>query len=193
MPLKHERISSFETPITKAAFQLKQITRELGKRPLSAYDRGYGNAKFVQATEKIDVDLLLRLASNRCVWGTPGTYKGRGAPCKHGHKFKLNDPETWPVATENLEVEDPKVGRVKVMRWSGFHFLQSPNRAMEIIRVEVIKPVGRNRKFQPFASCLVGSDNACIRGSLAQILTPFCPRALVSICEAEVVLDTTST
>ncbi|WP_373529386.1 NF041680 family putative transposase [Nostoc sp.] len=149
LPLKHERITSFETPTSKAAFQLKLVTRELGKRPLAAYDRGYGNAKFVQATEKIDADLLLRLASNRCVWGTPGTYKGRGAPCKHGHKFKLNDPETWPVATETLEVEDPKVGRVKVMRWSGFHFLQSPNRAMEIIRVEVIKPVGRNRKFQP--------------------------------------------
>ncbi len=92
---------------------------------------------------------MLRLASNRCVWGTPGAYKGRGAPCKHGHKFKLNDPETWPEVTETLEVEDPQVGRVKVMRWSRFHFLQSPNRAMEIIRVEVIQPVGRNRKFQP--------------------------------------------
>jgi hypothetical protein len=42
--LKHERITSFETPTTKAAFQLKQITRELEKRPLAAYDRGYGNA-----------------------------------------------------------------------------------------------------------------------------------------------------
>ncbi|MBD2778668.1 hypothetical protein [Iningainema tapete] len=53
------------------------------------------------------------------------------------------------LATETLEVEDPKVGRVKVMLGCGFHFLQSPNRAMEIIRVEVIQPVGRNRKFQP--------------------------------------------
>jgi len=65
----------------------------------------------VQATEKIEADLLLRLASNRCVWGTPDTYKGRGAPRKHGHKFKFNDPETWPEATETLEVEDPKVGK----------------------------------------------------------------------------------
>ncbi|MHC5716676.1 hypothetical protein [Nostoc sp.] len=46
------------------------------------------------------------------------------------------------------------LGKVKdavfeLMRWSGFHFLQSPNRDMEIIRVEVIKPAGRNRKFKP--------------------------------------------
>ncbi|MDM9384621.1 hypothetical protein QUB80_28540 [Chlorogloeopsis sp. ULAP01] len=90
---------------------------------------------------------MLRLASNRCVWGTPSADKGRGAPCKHGHKFKLNDPQTWPIAREALEIEDPKIGRVKLMHWSEFHFLQSPNRAMEIIRVEVIKPVGRNQKF----------------------------------------------
>lgn len=147
--LRHERITSFETPTSKAVFQLKTVTRELGTRPLAAYDRGYGNAKFVQATENIEVDLLLRLASNRCVWGTPSADKGRGAPCKHGHKFKLNDPQTWPIARETLEIEDPKIGRVKLMHWSEFHFLQSPNRAMEIIRVEVIKPVGRNRKFQP--------------------------------------------
>lgn len=104
---------------------------------------------FVTATEDIEADLLLRLASNRCLWGKPGAYLGRGAPRKHGHKLKLNDPETWLEADETLTVEDPKVGQVKLMRWSGFHFLQSPNRDMEIIRVEVIKPVGRNRKFKP--------------------------------------------
>jgi hypothetical protein len=113
LPLKHERITSFETPTSKAAFQLKQVTRKLEKRPLAAYDRGYGNASFVQATEGIEADLLLRLASNRCLWGTPDKYKGRGAPRKHGHKLKLNDPETWPEATEILEVEDPKVGRAE--------------------------------------------------------------------------------
>ncbi|WP_289792836.1 hypothetical protein [Chlorogloeopsis sp. ULAP01] len=46
--MRHERITSFETPTSKAVFQLKTVTRELGTRPLAAYDRGYGNAKFVQ-------------------------------------------------------------------------------------------------------------------------------------------------
>jgi hypothetical protein len=94
--VKHERITSFEPPVSKAAFQLLQVTRELGKRPLAAYDRGYGNAKFVQATEKIEADLLLRLASNRYVWGTPDAYKGRGAPRKHGHKFKVSQ-RLWVI------------------------------------------------------------------------------------------------
>ena len=34
----HERITSFETPITKAAFQLKQVCQHLPERPISLWD-----------------------------------------------------------------------------------------------------------------------------------------------------------
>ncbi len=64
------------------------------------------------------------------------------------------DPTTWPEADETLEVSDPKVGQVKLMRWSGYHFLESPTRNMEIICVEVIQPVGRKRKFKPLRLAL---------------------------------------
>jgi hypothetical protein len=149
LPLKHERITSFETPVSRAAFQLKQVTRQLGVRPLAAYDRGYGNASFVKQTANIEADLLLRLASNRCVWGAPPAYSVWGAPCKHGHKFKFNDPETWSEATTTIEITAPKIGRVQVTHWSNFHFRGSPERPMQIFRVEVIEPLGRSRKFQP--------------------------------------------
>lgn len=148
LPLHHERISSFETPSERAAFQLRQVTRHLGCRPLAVYDRGYGNASFVNQTATIEADLLLRLAANRCVFGAPAGYSGRGAPRKHGVKFKFKDPTTWPVPTEILEVDDPKYGRVQLTRWCNFHFKQSPKRGMNIIRVEVLEPVGRKRKFQ---------------------------------------------
>ncbi|MGG6294653.1 NF041680 family putative transposase [Leptolyngbya sp. AN02str] len=148
LPLRHERISSFETPGQRAAFQLQHVTRHLERRPLAVYDRGYGNAKFVHQTAVIEADLLLRLAANRCVFGVPPAYGGRGAPRKHGVKFKFKDPTSWPEATETIAVDDPHYGRVQLMRWSHFHFKQSPNRDMDIIRVEVIEPVGRKRKFQ---------------------------------------------
>jgi hypothetical protein len=69
--LRHERITSFETPGSRAAFQLKQVARQLPVRPLAVYDRGYGKARFVQQTAEIESDLLLRLATNRCVYGAP--------------------------------------------------------------------------------------------------------------------------
>jgi hypothetical protein len=149
LPLRQERISSFETPGKRAAFQLRQVVRQLGVRPLALYDRGYGNAQFVTLTDGIETDLLLRLASNRVLYGAPPSYSGRGAPRKHGVKFKLNDPTAWPDADETITVEDLEYGQLQVMRWSNFHFKSSSSRAMEIIRVEVVTPVGQKRKFQP--------------------------------------------
>jgi len=146
LPLCHERITSFETPARRAAFQLKQVTRQLAVRPLAVYDRGYGNATFVNQTAAIEADLLLRLASNRCLYGTPPAYGGRGAPTKHGHKMKLNEPETWQLPTETVEVEDAKLGRVRVTRWSDYHFRQSSKRTMEIIRVEVLETKAGKRR-----------------------------------------------
>ncbi len=50
LPVCHERITSFETPGSRAAFQLKQVTRQMSVRPLAVYDRGYGNASSVITT-----------------------------------------------------------------------------------------------------------------------------------------------
>ena len=47
LPLRHERITSFETALTKASFQLKQVCRQLKIRPLAVFDRNYGNASFL--------------------------------------------------------------------------------------------------------------------------------------------------
>ncbi len=41
---------------------------------------------------------------------------------KHGHKLKLNDPETWLNEDEIVELEDPKLGRIKIQAWHKFHF-----------------------------------------------------------------------
>ncbi|MBI4784013.1 MAG: hypothetical protein HY785_22240 [Oscillatoriophycideae cyanobacterium NC_groundwater_1537_Pr4_S-0.65um_50_18] len=149
LPLRHERLTSFETPASRAAFQLKQVTRQLSVRPLGVYDRGYGNASYVNQTADIEADLLLRLASNRCVYGAPPPYGGRGAPTKHGHKMKLNDLQTWRVPTQTVEVEDAKLGTVRVTRWSQYHFRKSAQRPMEIIRVEVLKSTEGKQRFKP--------------------------------------------
>lgn len=57
MPLSHERITSFESALTKAAFQLKQVTRQLAVRPWAAFDRHYGNGQFVNQTADRETDL----------------------------------------------------------------------------------------------------------------------------------------
>jgi hypothetical protein len=61
LPISDERITSFESAMSKAAFQLKQVSRQLAVRPLAAFDRHYGNGKFLKQTAEIEADLLLSL------------------------------------------------------------------------------------------------------------------------------------
>ena len=136
LPLRHERITSFETPITKAAFQLRQVCQHLPERPISLWDSEYGCAKFVQLTADINADLLMRLRPNRCVFGAPRTYPGKGRPAKHGQKMKLSDSTTWPTPVESIEIDDPTWGRVEIKRWSQFHFYHSADQPMDIILIQ---------------------------------------------------------
>lgn len=98
LPLRHERITSWETSIEKAAWQLQQVCSHLPSRPISLWDSEYGCASFVLKTANIAADKLMRLRSNRCLWSPPSTYTGKGRPRTHGDKFKLNDPATWLLA-----------------------------------------------------------------------------------------------
>jgi hypothetical protein len=101
----HERITSFSNPIEKAAAQLRQVSKNLPTRPLSLWDAEYGCASFVKQTADIMADKLMRLRSNRLLYGPPPPYTGIGRPRVHGDKFKLNDSTTWwaPGATRKSE------------------------------------------------------------------------------------------
>ena len=48
-----------------------------------------------------------------------------------------------------MELEDPKLGLVKVSLWSQLHFRNCVRQEMDVIRVEIIKPKGQRRKFKP--------------------------------------------
>ncbi len=61
LPLVHERITSFETPLSKGAFQLRQVCKELRVRPVSMWDSEYGNASFANQTADIEADKVLRV------------------------------------------------------------------------------------------------------------------------------------
>ncbi len=137
LPLCHERITSFETPITRAAFQLKQVCKHLEARPITLWDSEYGCAKFVNIISDIKADKLIRIRPNRCVWGQPKHEPNKmGRPKKHGHKMKLSEPTTWGVPIESIKINDPTWGTVEIQRWSQFHFYHSADHPMEIILIQ---------------------------------------------------------
>lgn len=129
LPLRHERITSYETPISKAAWQLKQVNQHIKQKVLVVLDSQYGNGSWVNQTGEISVSKLMRIRSNCCLWSKPNSYSGRGRPKKHDKKFKVNDQTTWWSADETVEIEDPKLGKLKVSRWDNLHF---PSRCGEL-------------------------------------------------------------
>ena len=135
IPLCHERISSFETAAQRGAFQLRQVCRDLSVRPIATYDSEYGSAAFINLTEDIPADLLLRLRPNRCLYKAPEAYRGCGRPRKHGDKFQLANADSWGEAQSTFTLEDETVGQVQIQQWSNLHFKKAAQRHFQVIRV----------------------------------------------------------
>ncbi|HEY9645358.1 MAG TPA: hypothetical protein V6C88_03260 [Chroococcidiopsis sp.] len=87
-------------------------------------------------TADINADKLMRLRSNRHLWGAPPPYCGQGRPRVHGACFKLNDPTTWHGADQDITVAHPKLGLVRVRSWHSMHFRQAAQHSMTLIQVQ---------------------------------------------------------
>ena len=158
LPLRHERITSYETPISKAAWQLKQVSRHLKQKALIVLDSEYGNGSWVNQTGEIPVSKLMRIRSNCCLWSKPKSYSGKGRPKKHDQKFKVNDSTTWWSADETVEVDDSKLGKLKISKWDGLHFRASSSHDMNLIQVERLNPKDSGKKRRPLWLVWVGEQ-----------------------------------
>ena len=189
LPLLHERITSWDSPISQAVQQLSSVSSHLPSRALSLWDSEYGCAPFVNQTAELPVDKLMRLRSNLCLWGVPDTYEGRGRPKVHGDKFKFNDPMTWSSPVQQVEMDDPKLGKVRVQVWHNLHFRLSPDHPMSILLVERLTLDGCARVSKPMWRRICGIIHADYRRSLAAIFAKVCDRPLVSFCQKSTTLD----
>lgn len=156
LPLRHERITSWESPIDKAVWQLKQVCDYVPKRPISLWDSEYGCAPFVVKTADIEADKIMRLRSNLCLWSAPPVYSGRGRPRIHGDKFKLNDPTTWGKAAQTIEEDDPKLGLLRICIWQNLHFRNAASHPMSLLLVERLKPDRSAQVAKPMWLAFVG-------------------------------------
>jgi len=101
------------------------------------WDSEYGCAPFLKLTADIPADKIMRLRPNRCLWtAPPPTPAKKGRPRKHGDKFQLSDPETWPTPLETLELDDQKWGKIEIKHWTGLHFRESADIPMDIILIQ---------------------------------------------------------
>jgi len=158
LPLRHERITSWDTPISKAVWQLEQVLIELPQRPLVLFDREYGCGSLVLQTAHLQADKLMRLRSNRCLYSAPPAYPGHGRPRRHGQKFQLNQPQTWWAADHAVELDDPKLGKLQLSQWDNLHFANSAEHPMTLICLEQLDAQGNCRSAKPLWLVWVGES-----------------------------------
>ncbi|WP_293116921.1 transposase [Moorena sp. SIO4G3] len=173
LPLLHERITSFETPLEKAALPLKLVCEVLDQGPISLWDSEYGCASFIQLTADTPCDKLMRLRSNRVLYGPPPDYCGRGRPRKHGQKFKLSDQSTWWLPEEKMELEDEKLSHLRIRCWGKLHFYNSAAHPMELILVERLDETGQ-RTHRPLWLVWTGETRPALDTLWSVYLRRFC-------------------
>ena len=115
-------------------------------------------APFVLKTAGIAADKLMRLRSNLCLWGAPPSYSGRGRPRTHGDKFKLNDPQTWRQPVETLEVDNSKLGQIRIRLWQNLHFRKASGHPMLLLQLERLDERRGGKASKPFWLAWVGEE-----------------------------------
>jgi hypothetical protein len=108
-----------------AARQIRALLARLGGGPMPwfVFDAGYDSAQLTLDLTGERVAVLVRLRSDRCFYADPPPRPpgSTGRPRRHGAKFKLADPATWPPPTATLGCQDDQYGTVTVQTWSGLH------------------------------------------------------------------------
>ncbi len=91
--------------------------------PLFVFDAGYDPVKLQRGLEGCPARVLVRLHSNRVFYAEPEPSFPRpvGRPRRHGNKFDLKVPATWPEPTGEHHCESEDYGSVRVRAWSGLH------------------------------------------------------------------------
>lgn len=160
LPLRHERITSFETAISKATWQLQQVSKYLPEQmnKLAVLDCEYGNGSFLKQTAQIKLSKLIRIRSNCCLSAEPAKYSGRGRPRKHGHKFKLNELSSHLPTDEIVEVNDESLGLIKISKWNNLHFRNAYKQKLSLIRVERLEEKKTGGKHRPLWLIWVGKE-----------------------------------
>jgi len=173
LPLRHERITSWDTAISKAVWQLKQVCEHLQQRPIVLFDREYGCASLVLQTADVAADKLIRLRSNRCLYSAPPAYSGKGRPRRHGDKFKLNDCTSWWSADRTIELNDSKWGHLKLRQWDNLHFGASAIHPMTLILLERLDSKASGCKNKPFWLVWIGENMPPVEEIWQQYLRRF--------------------
>ncbi len=173
-PRTVDRIPTTSTPAEVGATQVKVLAEQAqpAEPPkVVVVDSGYAKRKFLQAfVGLVTLCVLVRLACNRVLYGTPPPKTGKpGAPKKHGAKFSLKAPPA-PERQEMITLGD---SQVRLSAWCNLHFKFLPALLGLVLRVEFLRADGSLRYQRPLWLFWSGPSTVTLRDLALMYLLRF--------------------
>jgi hypothetical protein len=129
--------------------QVQELAQRNPKPKVVVEDSLYGNQIFLAVFLLLkNTFALVRLRSNLVLYEQPKARqpKKKGAPCKHGSRFKLSSPPRLADRTETFQLRSQTV---RLQAWQGLHFKKLSALVGKLLRVEFLKADGQPRYKRP--------------------------------------------
>jgi len=162
-PVDIQRVDASLSDSQIGTVQVQELDLRNPKQKVVVADSLYGNSIFLAIFLVVKhVYALVRLRSNKVFYERPEPRpKGKkGAPAKHGAKFKLSQPSREPDRSETFLLGKQTV---TLKAWHGLHFKKLPDLVGLVLRVEFLQPDGTPRYKRPMWLFWTGPETVSLQ------------------------------
>ena len=157
-PVDVERVATCLSDSQAGGVQVQELDRRNRKPKVVVSDSLYANHLFLAVFLTLkNTFALVRLRNNMVFFGCPKPHpKGkRGAPAKHGPKFKLSAPSRTPDQSEAFLLGEQTV---TLQAWHGLHLKKLTGLVGTVMRIEFLHLDGTPRYKRPMWLFWTGPD-----------------------------------
>lgn len=170
--------------------QAKALAQRNLRPKVVVEDSLYGNHVFLAVFLLLqNTFALVRLRSNNVLYEQPAPRQPgkRGAPQKHGARFKLSSPARSADGAESFLLGSQTV---QIQAWKGLHLKKLPQLVVMLLRVEFLKPDGQPRYKQPMWLLWTGPTHVPLRELCTMYLWRFAIEHLFRFLKQNLGLNT---
>lgn len=161
-PVDVQRVETTLTDSQIASVQVKELDQRNPKPKVVVADSLYANHLFLAVFLVVqNVFALVRLRSNQVFYGQPKPHPQgtKGAPAKHGFKFKLSEPSRLPDQSETFLLGEQTV---TLRAWHGLHLKKLPALVGMVLQVEFFRADGTPRYKRPMWLFWTGPETVAL-------------------------------
>jgi len=188
-PVDVGRVATGLSDSQAGGVQVQELDRRNRKPKVVVSDSLYANHLFLAVFLTLkNTFALVRLRNNMVFFGCPRPHpKGkRGAPAKHGPKFKLSVPSRTPDRTETFLLGEQTV---ILQAWHGLHLKKLAGLVGTVLRIEFLRPDGTPRYQRPMWLFWTGPDTTPLADLCRMYLWRFAIEHFFRFCKQHLGLN----